>query len=65
MEEIIKDNKDYVKVDKSYIVNKNDREYQAALMRRKSSKRLDALENRIKSLESKLNLIIELLSEKE
>ena len=64
MEQIIKDNKDYVRVNGSYIVNRNDRDYQAALLRRKTGNRLEDLEMRVAGLESKLDQIIKLLSEK-
>lgn len=64
MEQIIEDNKDYVRVNGSFIVNRNDKDYQAALLRRKTGNRLGNLETRVADLESKLDQIIKLLSEK-
>lgn len=62
IEQIIEDNKDYVRVNGSFIVNRNDKDYRAALLRRKTGNRLDALESRVAGLESKLDQIIKLLS---
>ncbi|MGB9693796.1 MAG: hypothetical protein ACPLYF_03035 [Fervidobacterium sp.] len=64
MEQIIEDNKDYVRVNGSFIVNRNEKDYQAALLRRKTSNQLKELETRVTGLESKLDQIIRLLSEK-
>jgi hypothetical protein len=64
MEQIIKDNRDYVKVNGSYIINRNDKEYRAALLRARSANRLNNIEKRVENLESKLDLILELLKEK-
>jgi hypothetical protein len=64
MEEVVKDNRDYVRIDGSFIVNRNDNDYRAALMRRKTSNRFETIEKRVESLESKLDQIIKLLSEK-
>jgi hypothetical protein len=63
-EEVVKDNRDYVRIDGSFIVNRNDKDYRAALLRRKTSNRLESIEKRVDSLESKLDQIIKLLSEK-
>jgi hypothetical protein len=63
-EEVVKDNRDYVRVDGSFIVNRNDNDYRAALLRRKTSNRIETIEKRVESLEYKLDQIIKLLSEK-
>jgi hypothetical protein len=64
IEQVIKDNKDYVRVNGSFIVNRNDKDYQAALLRRKTSNKFENIESRVKNLEEKLDQIIKLLSEK-
>lgn len=63
-EQVIKDNKDYIRVDGSFIINRNQKDYHAALLRRKTGNRLETLETRVTGLELKLDQIIKLLSEK-
>lgn len=60
-EQIIIDNRDYVRVNGSFIVNRNEEEYRAALMRRKNTNRMQAIEERVSGLEQKLDSILNLL----
>jgi hypothetical protein len=46
------------------VINKNDKEYRAALMRRKNDKRIEEIEKRVSDIETKLDSIISLLKEK-
>lgn len=60
-EQIIIDNRDYVRVNGSFIVNRNEEEYRATLMRRKNTNRMQAIEERVSGLEQKLDSILNLL----
>lgn len=61
MEETIRENPDYQKIDKRYIVNRNDNDYHIALGRRARQMKQQNLENRLDVLEDKLNHLIDLL----
>lgn len=62
MKETIKESPDYQKIDKAYIINRNDSDYKSALKRiNYQNKQLD-FEKRLNLLESKLDKVIELLS---
>lgn len=62
--QIIRENHNYVKVNNCFVINKNDKEYRAALMRRKNDKRIEEIEKRVSDIETKLDSIISLLKEK-
>jgi hypothetical protein len=62
IKETIKESPDYQKVNKTYIINRNDSDYQAAIKRIKNQNKQRNFENRLNLLESKLNTIIELLN---
>lgn len=60
--ETIKENSNYQKINKSFIVNRNDDDYKATLVRRQRiAKQLD-FENRLLSLENKIDQIFNLLT---
>jgi hypothetical protein len=62
--QIIKENDNYVKVNNCFVINKNDKEYHAALIRRRNDKRIEEIEKRVSDIETKLDLIISILKEK-
>jgi hypothetical protein len=64
MKERVKDYPDYVKIDKTYVVNVNQQKYRDALKRKNAEKKYEFLENRINSLEEKLIKILDLLENK-
>jgi hypothetical protein len=61
MDQKVENFPDLVKVDNSYVVNVNDEQYRAALLRRKTGKRLGNLEERVCAVEDKLDAILTLL----
>jgi hypothetical protein len=65
MNERISDQPDLVKVNKSYVVNTNDDQYNAALLRRKTHKRFGTLEERVSNLEDMLQRVLNILQPKE
>jgi hypothetical protein len=65
MNERITDNPDLVKVNKAFIINTNDDQYNSALSRRKTHKRLGTLEERVSSLEDMLQRVLDILQPKE
>jgi len=65
MNEKIADNPDLIKVSKAFVVNTNDDQYIAALLRRKTHKRLGTLEERVSNLEDMLQRVLEILQPKE
>lgn len=52
---------DYVKVNKSYVINVNEEKYRTALLRKKTSKHLGTLEERVTNLETNIQLILDIL----
>lgn len=62
LKETIKESPNYQKVNRAYIINRNDSDYQAALKRIKNQNKQHELENRLNLLESKLDTVIKLLS---
>lgn len=62
LKETIKESPNYQKVNRTYIINRNDSDYQAALKRIKNQNKQHELENRLNLLESKLDTVIKLLS---
>lgn len=65
MNERIADNPDLIKVSKAFVVNTNDDQYKAALLRRKTHKRLGTLEERVSNLEDMLQRVLDILQPKE
>lgn len=65
MNEKIADNPDLIKVSKAFVVNTNDDQYNAALLRRKTHKRLGTLEERVSNLEDMLQRVLDILQPKE
>lgn len=65
MNERIADNPDLIKVSKAFVVNTNDDQYIAALLRRKTHKRLGTLEERVSNLEDMLQRVLDILQPKE
>lgn len=65
MNEKISDNPDLIKVNKSFVINTNDDQYHAALIRRKTHKRLGTLEERVASLEEMLQRVLDILQPKD
>lgn len=63
-EEKIENYPDLVKVNKSYIVNINEEKYRSSLLRKKTSKQLGTLEERVTNVESNIQLILEILQGK-
>lgn len=55
---------DLIKVNKSYVINVNEEKYRTALLRKKTSKQLGTLEDRVANLETNINLILEILQGK-
>ncbi len=64
MEEIIKENPNYQKINKHYIVNRNSDDYQIARKRRERQLKQKGFESRLDILEDKLNQLIDLLRNK-
>lgn len=64
MEEIIKENPNYQKINKYYIVNRNSDDYQIARKRRERQLKQKGFESRLDILEDKLNQLIDLLRNK-
>ena len=62
--ETIKEKPDYQKINNAFIVNRNNDEYKLALMRRKRSQKQTEFEQRLSSLEDKLDTLIQLMSSK-
>lgn len=62
--ETIKENTDYQKIDKAFIINRNNTDYKLALTRRKNSIKQHKLEERLSTLESKIDQIFTLLKAK-
>lgn len=65
MNERITDNPDLVKVNKAFIINTNDDQYNSALLRRKTQKRFGTLEERVSNLEDMLQRVLDILQPKE
>lgn len=61
MDQKVENYPDLVKVENSYVVNVNDEQYMAALARKKAGKRIGNLEERVCSVEDKLDAILALL----
>lgn len=64
MEEKVENYPDLVKVDKSYVVNVNEEMYRRAVLRRKTNKQLGTLDERVTSLENKIQQILDILQGK-
>lgn len=64
MEEKVENYPDLVKVNKSYVVNVNEEMYRRAVLRRKTNKQLGTLDERVTSLESKIQQILDILQGK-
>ena len=56
-EVVVQDNTDFLRINGG-IVNRNDNAYQLALKRRKEKSRIDILEDKIKELEYKIDLLL-------
>lgn len=54
MKEIVKDNKDFARINRSFIVNTNSDDYQKALARRKIDIDKKNMQSRLSTLEKKL-----------
>lgn len=54
-----------VKVDKTYVINVDESNYRAALLRKKTGKQLGSLDERVSRLESNIHLILDLLQNKQ
>ena len=63
MQEKISDYPDLVKVNRAYVVNVNDHEYNAAKMRQKTQRTMQSLESRVAAIETTLGEILNLLKE--
>lgn len=61
MEQKIEDYPDLRKVDKSYVVNVNQQQYNAARARVKTSRRFNEMEQRLTTIEQSLSTIITIL----
>lgn len=62
--ETIRENTNYQKINGAFIINKNDDEYKAALMRRKRVQKQNEFDNRLTLLEDKIDKIFTLLMSK-
>ena len=69
LQEKVKDHPDLVKVNKAFVINTNEAEYQRALARRKelneqlqSRNRLNELEKKVNNIDTLLNKILDKLS---
>ena len=65
MIEKISDNPDLLKIDKCFVINTNDHQYNAALLRKKTHKRLGTLEERVAGLEILLQKVLDILQKKD
>jgi len=65
MEEKIENYPDLIKVDKSYVVNINEELYHKALLRKKTGKQINTLEERVSKLENNIQLILDILQGKQ
>ena len=61
MIEKIKDSTHLVKVDQAFVINTDDEAYTAALRRRKKQADAASLSNRMDTLETKMDAILDLL----
>lgn len=59
-ETIVQDNTDYLRINGG-IVNRNDDAYHLALKRRREKSRMDLLEDRVKELETTIELLLKRL----
>ncbi len=59
MEEKVIDHPDLLKVNKSYIINTNEKQYQAALARRQRNEKIAELDTRLTALEYDIKTIIQ------
>ena len=65
MEEKVQNYPDLVKVNKSFVINVNEEKYRSALLRKKTHKQLGTLEDRVASLETNIQLILDILQGKQ
>jgi hypothetical protein len=64
IQEKVENYPDLIKVDKAYVVNVSEDQYRVALARRKASKQLGSLEERVGNLEHNIQLILDILQSK-
>lgn len=60
--EKIKDNADFVKVDRTYIVNINQEEYENTILRRQRMKRMESMEKEMDEMKTQLKTLMEKLN---
>lgn len=65
MEEKVQNYPDLVKVNKAFVINVNEEKYRSALLRKKTHKQLGTLEDRVASLETNIQLILDILQGKQ
>ncbi len=65
MQEKIAEHPDLMKVNKAFVINTNDDQYNAALLRRKTHKRFGTLEERVSNLEDMLQRVLDILQPKD
>ena len=54
-----------IKIDKTYVINVDESNYRAALLRKKTGKQLGSLDERVSRLETNIHLILDLLQNKQ
>lgn len=61
MRQLVRNYPDLIKVDQSYIVNENTAQYNSALARIKTTKKIQSVEDRLTQLENNISKILNLL----
>ena len=64
MQEKVESYPDLLKINNSFVINTNEEKYRTALLRKRTSKQLSSLEDRMVNLEENMQLILNILQGK-